>query len=50
MSLLTFILFINNQFSTTKDALNAESFSFIIKLINNYKSNKESFFLNFKRF
>ena len=32
-----------------RGAVNDE-FSFIIKLINNYKSNKEFFFLNFKRF
>ena len=44
MNSLTFISFINNQFLTMRSVINAESFFFIIKLINNYELNKESFF------
>ena len=43
MSSLTFISFINNQFSAAKGVINDE-FSFIIELINNYKLNKGLFF------
>ena len=44
MNLLMFISFINNQFSITKNVINVESFFFIIELINNCESNKESSF------
>ena len=44
MNSLTFISFINNQFLTMRSVINAESFFFIIKLINNYELNKESIF------
>ena len=47
ISSLTFISFINNEFSTIKNVINVESFFLIIELINNYKSNKESFFFKF---